>query len=393
MQALSHPVSDAPFLLLGGDALLTQRSGIGRMTAEVAFRAAEHPGLAGVGLLMGGRAQAFRNALLEPNCLTTAPETTLASLAPRLGEIAALRVARNAWRCQSLARGLRLLHPRRTGVVYHETNFISVPFDGLVCVSVHDLFCLTDPHLVPTSRRRWVERNLPRVLREARGFACVSAYTAAELARLFPEAAGRIRVVPQGVSPIFRPHEAAAAAPALARYGLRDRGYIFAASTLEPRKNFARLQLAFAGLPPSLRGNFPLAIAGGNGWGTALDRIPDGARLLGHVSDQDLAALTARAAVYAFVSEKEGFGLPILEAMASNTPLLTSSGSAMEETAGGAALLTDPLDVDAIRLGLQQLLEDAALCDRLRKAGLARAAGFTWERTTEGLVSLWRAAC
>ena len=124
-----------------------------------------------------------------------------------------------------------------------------------------------------------------------------------------------------------------------------------------------------------------------------LDRIPDGARLLGHVSDRDLAALTARAAVYAFVSEKEGFGLPILEAMASNTPLLTSFGSAMEETAGGAALLTDPLDVDAIRLGLQQLLEDAALRDRLRKAGLAHAAGFTWERTTDGLVSLWRAAC
>ena len=390
--------NDKLFLLLGGDALVTQRSGIGRMTAEVASRAAEHPDLAGLALLVGGRAQPFRGEMLVTNSLAPIadqrlPDQRLAALAPRLAEIAALRAARNAWRRRALMLGLRHLHAPRNRIVYHETNFISVPFDGPVCVSVHDLFCLTDPSLVPHNRRRWIERNLPRVLRDVQAFACVSAFTANELKRLFPQTADRIHIVPQGVSPIFHPIEAAAAAPVLARFGLRDRSYVFAASTLEPRKNFTRLRRAFAGLPASLRDAFPLAIAGGEGWGEEPHSIRDGARLLGHVSDRELAALTARASVYAFVSEREGFGIPILEAMASNTPLLTSFGSAMEETAGGAALLTDPLDVDAIREGLRQLLDDAALRDRLREAGLTRAAAFTWEKTTDGLMSVWRDAC
>ena len=384
---------DRPLLLLGGDGLLTQRSGIGRMTAEVASRAAVHPDLSGLALLMGGQVQRFRADIAALDCPATLAKTPSMALAPRLGEIAALRAIRNAWRRRSLNLGLRRFNSDRNRIVYHETNFISAPFDGPVCVSVHDLFWLTDPHFLPDGRRRWIERNLPRVLREATIFACVSAFTAKALKQRFPETADRIRVVPQGVSPNFCPRGAATAADVLAHYGLCDRGYVFAASTLEPRKNFIRLQRAFAGLPPALRARFPLVIAGGHGWGPALAAVPDGARLLGHVPDDVLAALTARAAIYAFVSEKEGFGLPILEAMASHTPLLTSFGSAMEETAGGAALLTDPLDVDAIRLGLWELLEDAALRDRLRAAGAARAAEFTWEKTTEGLVSLWRAAC
>lgn len=385
--------SEPPLLLLGGDGLLGPRSGIGRMTAEVASRAAVHPDLAGVVLLMGGRVQPFRADILLQESPDSSQRTEPALLASKLGEVAALSAVRNAWRRRRLRRSLLGLNPNRYRAVYHETNLISLPFDGPSCVSVHDLFGLTDPQFLPDDRRRWIERNLPRVLREASIFGCVSAFTAGELARLFPEAAGRIRVVPQGVSPIFRPIEAAAGASTLAHYGLRDRSYIFVASTLEPRKNFARLQRAFADLPASIRTHFPLVIAGGGGWGTALHRIPDGARLLGHVPDAALAALTARAAVYAFVSEKEGFGLPILEAMASDTPLLTSSGSGMEETAGGAAFLTDPLDIDAIREGLHRLLDDTALRDRLRNAGLARAAGFTWEKTTNGLVSMWRAAC
>ena len=382
---------DLPFLLLGADSLWTRRSGIGRMTAEITARAAVHPGLSGIALLAGGDVHPMHDGLLAPGADALMPDRRTTVLSQLFGEIGVLRAVRNDWRRRRINSKLRGFPARRDQIVYHESNFITVPFDGPTFLSVHDLFWMTDPNFVPIARRRWLDRNLPRVLRDAHGFACVSNFTARELIRLFPETASRVRVVPQGVSPMFHPRTEQEAAAVLAKYNLPDRGFVFAASTLEPRKNFDRLRLAFAGLPAMLRERFPLVIAGGNGWGGALSgAAPGDVRLLGHVPDEDLAALTARAAIYAFVSVKEGFGLPILEAMASGTPLLTSSGSAMEETAGGAAYLADPLDIESIRRGLRDLLEDTALRDQFRQAGLPRAAAFSWETTIDGLVALWR---
>lgn len=336
-------------------------------------------------LLAGGAVHPVSDQMLREPAEAPSPHAPPGRLAEALARSAALRGLRNAWRRRRLGAAVRALNPGRAPLLYHETNLIPVPLDAPCFVTVHDLFWVTDPGFVPEARRRWIERNWPRVLREARGFACVSAHTAGELCRLFPEAAPRARIVRNGVSRVFRPHTAEEAADRLARHGLRDRGYLFAAATLEPRKNLARLAAAWAGLPPAVREAAPLVLAGGAGWGEA----PLGVRRLGHVPDQDLAALTARALAYVFVSEKEGFGLPILEAMASGTPLLCSHGSAMEELAGGAALLVEPRDVAAIGAGLRRLVEDAALRRALAEAGRARAAGFRWEDTLDGLVRLW----
>ena len=396
---------EGPVLLLGAEGLAHPRSGIGRMTAEVAARAAGHPGLAATLLLIGGAVRQVTPALLDggpgvpgaagaPGGMSSQPggfRSHSGGLRSQLGALGPLRHLRNLWRERDLARRLAAANPAGHGLVYHETNFVPVPHRGITTVTVHDMFWLSDPALVPDGRRRWIARNLPRMLGDVACFACVSDWTAAELRRLVPPAAARIRVVPQAVSADFRPQPAAAAAALLARLGLTDRGYVFTAGTLEPRKNLPRLLAAHAGLPPGLRARFPLVIAGGAGWGEA----PAGqAHWLGHVPDAALALLTARAAAYAFVSLKEGFGLPILEAMASGTPLLAALGSASEETAGGAALLVEPRDTDAITAGLARLLEDTALATRLRAAGLARAEEFSWDRTVEALVALWReAAC
>ena len=207
-------------------------------------------------------------------------------------------------------------------------------------------------------------------------------------------------MVQLGLSAAFHPVEAAIAAPVLARFGLTHRSYVLAVSTLEPRKNFDRLLAAHTMLPEALRRRFPLVIAGGRGWGDTLDdtttapHLADGTlRLTGFVADADLVPLYASAAVCAYPSLYEGFGLPALEAMACGTPRWSrSNGSALDETAGDAALKVDPLDPDAIAEALRRVLEDGALADDLRARGMAHAAGFTWRRTTEGLVRCWRKA-
>ena len=175
--------------------------------------------------------------------------------------------------------------------------------------------------------------------------------------------------------------------------------FVFSISTIEPRKNFDRLLAAHLRLPASMRSRAPLVIAGGKGWGDVLARpqaqaaIRDGTvRLLGHVSDQDLAVLCARAGLFAYVSLYEGFGLPVVEAMAAGVPVLASSTTAVGELAEGAAMLVDPEDSGAITEGLRRMLEDAPYCEALRQAGLQRAAEYSWQRTISSLLVTWRLA-
>lgn len=280
-------------------------------------------------------------------------------------------------------------------VLYHEPNFIPRPFGGPCTVTVHDLFWRERPDIQPPGRARWIRRNLPRLMRQASGFAFVSSFTASEFARHFDLAGRPTAITPNAPGRAFLPIDPQAAAPVLSRHGLADRRFVLAVGTLEPRKNFERLVDAHCALPLRLRSRHPLVIAGGGGWGGVADRLGDRrnageVRLLGHVPEIDLPALFARASIVAHVSLHEGFGLPIVEAMAAGTPVLTGSGSAMEETAGGAALVVDPLETDAIRDGMRRLLEDDECWRRCRSDGLSHAATFRWEKTVEELVSLWR---
>ncbi len=384
-------------LLLGADGVTGRRSGIGRQIFEVARLLRADPALAGMALLIGGRAESpdlldrLGSAAAESH--TSRARSVLAAV-PGLASLRGLLVAR---RLQATALAMF----RRTGapVLYHEINTIARPFRGVTVVTVHDLSFRADPHLHPPARVAWMERRLPGTLRQARRFVAVSAFTRREMVDRLGVAADRIDVVEPGLSSVFRPVAAAAAAPVLARFGLADRGYVLAVSTLEPRKNFDRLLAAHTLLPPALRQRFPLVIAGGRGWGetltsaaTARHRADGTLKLLGFIGDEDLVPLYARAAACAYPSLYEGFGLPALEAMACGTPLVTSDASALADTAGAAALKVDPLDPDAIAGALRRVLEDAVLADDLRARGLVHAAGFTWTRMAAGLVGSYRRA-
>ena len=171
-------------------------------------------------------------------------------------------------------------------------------------------------------------------------------------------------MIPHGVDSVFTPDGPRA-----------DGDYVLAVGTLEPRKNLARAVEAAREAGVALR------VVGARGWGGV---EVDG--WVGEIPDAELAALYRGARCVLYPSLYEGFGLPVLEAMACGTPVVTSVATAMEEVAGGAAILVDPLDVAAIAQGIHEAAERR---DELVTVGLARAGELTWERAADSVVELW----
>jgi len=385
-------------LLLGAESLAGRRSGIGRMTMQIAQTVLSDPRLIDLHLLFGtsilpaGLLDRVEEAAAEP------PPAGL--LASALRAVPGVRLLRRAGLRARLTRQLAALTRRAGGrVLYHEPNMIARPFRGTTVTTINDLSWHMDRHLHPPDRMRWIERGLPATLRQAARIVAISHFTKAEAqARLGIDPA-RIDVVPLAPSPLFVPMAAAPAAAALAAHDLTDRGYLLSVSTLEPRKNFDGLLAGYLRLPAALRARVPLVIAGGRGWGSSLVGSDATAalargelRLLGHVPDEDLRALYARSAGFAFVSHYEGFGLPVIEAMACGAPVVASNTSAVAEVAGEAAIKVDPTDTVAIAEALRRILEDPEEAERLRESGRARAAGYTWEATADGLFASWQKA-
>jgi glycosyltransferase involved in cell wall biosynthesis len=241
---------------------------------------------------------------------------------------------------------------------------------------VHDLAFRVRPHEVPWQQRVYMGSILPGALRRSARVLTPSEATRRALLERYPlpGLADRVEVVPEGWS-------LGAVEPAPLPAGLEP-GFLLAVGTIEPRKNYPRLLAAYRLL--RARGPAPpLVVVGRVGWayGSALDelRAEPGVRLLTGVDDPGLRGLYRAAGALAFPSLYEGFGLPLLEAMADGLPALVGDAGALPELAGDAALLVDPLDVEAIADGLERVLGDGALRDRLAAAGRCRAARYTWD--------------
>ena len=250
--------------------------------------------------------------------------------------------------------------------VLHCTTFRG-PASGRVptVVTVHDLAILRAPEAFPRWHRLYGKNGLTRVLRAADAVVAVSGFTKSEVVELARVPAERIRVVPNGVDAAF------------AQEGGRAEGdYVLAVATLEPRKNLRRVVEA------AREAGVELRVVGARGWGGV---EVDG--WVGEVPDAELAALYRGASCVLYPSLYEGFGLPVLEAMACGAPVVTSRGTAMEEVAGGAAVLVDPLDVASIAAGIRDAI---ARRSELAPNGLARAREHTWERAADTVVDLWR---
>lgn len=268
--------------------------------------------------------------------------------------------------------------------VVHATTAIPCATRRPLVVTVHDLAWRHDPSQFTRRGVHIFTRSLEVTRRRADLVLCSSQATRDDCAEagLDPD---RLRVVPLGVEQVPVTHHDVQRVRD--RYRLPDE-YLLFVGTVEPRKNLGRLAAALARVADAP----PLVVAGAAGWGdapTARDPSASGGGIafVGFVDEADKAALYAGAAALCYPSEREGFGLPVLEAMAQGTPVLTSRGTSTEEVAGGAAVLVDPFDVDDISRGIVDVL---ARRGELSVAGRARAAAMTWDRTAQATLDAYR---
>ncbi len=311
------------------------------------------------------------------------------SVVPRPYDVA--RFLQQRW----FSRGLR----SREIDVYHDPNFIPFRFEGPTVITIHDLSVLTLPHMHPKDRVKAIGGRLQWAVEEADAIITVSEFVREEVTEILGVPADKVTAIHNGVDTVFQPKDASQTDASLSRFGLRHEGYVLAVGTLEPRKNLARLCRAYRALPEAVRQEYPLVLAGMKGWGDA-DFARDLAALEkegslvtpGYLPSDDLRNLYAGAALFVYPSVYEGFGLPVAEAMASGTPVITSNVSSLPEVAGDAACLVDPLDIDDIASALDRLLTDDAMRQRLAKAGLERARQFTWDATARDTLAVYERA-
>jgi glycosyltransferase involved in cell wall biosynthesis len=279
----------------------------------------------------------------------------------------------------------------------HFTNYLAplkAPCPYVVTIHDMSLFIHGETH---TRKSLWSVRSLlPLVAHRADAIIAVSESARRDIVSVLRIPTDKVRVIHEAAGEEYRlidqPGELQRVA---ATYGLQD-PFILSVGTLEPRKNLRRLLSAHAKLRQAgLREK--LLLVGQLGWKyrgvlSEIERLglQDSVRVQGYVPDADLPAIYNLAKALAFPSLYEGFGLPILEAMACGTPVLTSDCSSLPEVAGDAAVLVDPCSQESLSEGLHRILRDAQLREQLRAAGFKRAAQFSWSRAAEETSRLYR---
>jgi alpha-1,3-rhamnosyl/mannosyltransferase len=264
-------------------------------------------------------------------------------------------------------------------------------------VTIHDLIPIRFPaytrgrgHIYAALFRRWAAV----LARRAAVVITDSAHSKSELQAVLGLSSERVKVIPIGVGEAFRPGPPLeAVSAALARYGIIG-AYVLTVTNFLPHKNLARLVKAYTSLPTAMAGRIRLVLAGmprGHGPARPVDPATlagPGVIMPGFISPEDLPLLYAGATALVCPSLTEGFGLPVLEAMACGTPVVCARAGALPEVAGEAALYVDPSNVTSIAEGLQRIVEDETLRRELSSRGLARARLFDARKTTARLVDL-----
>jgi glycosyltransferase involved in cell wall biosynthesis len=282
--------------------------------------------------------------------------------------------------------------------LFHEPDFVLPPTlpRTPTLLTVHDLTFIRDAESALPKLRRYLNRVVPRSVARATHVLADSLATQNDLIELFRTPAEKITTLYGGVDAHFCPvRDPERLAAVRAKYNIGPEPFILGLGTIQPRKNYQRLAQAFANLKFQIS-SLKLVIAGGKGW--LYDSIfaevkrlglQDHVMFPGFVDDDDLPALYSAAALFAFPSIYEGFGLPVLEAMACGTPVVTSNTSSLVEVGGDAALLVDPANVDALADAMRRILQDADLRQQLVKRGFEQARRFTWEKAALQLKEIY----
>lgn len=280
--------------------------------------------------------------------------------------------------------------------LFHSPNFILPPTRrAKTLLTVHDLSFIRHPQGAVDKLRRWLENVVPRSLARADHVLADSHSTKVDLLDIYGVPAKKISVVGAGVEARFRPVTNLETRQAVRqKYKLPPR-FILGLGTLEPRKNFTGLIRAFE--QSAVRKTHHLVIAGGKGWlyndifaaaeqSAAAERI----HFAGFVADDDLPALYSLADVFAYPSHYEGFGIPVVEAMACGTPVVCANNSSLPEVAGSAAVLVSADDTPALAAALQQLAVDRSLREKSVSAGFEQVKIFNWPAAAQRLLNVYQ---
>jgi len=368
-------------LILSVDAISPPLTGIGRYAWELASRLKHHSSIDSLEFYLNGRWIADPAGLLHSPVHAESKGRRKGITAPRWYK---------EWR---RARAFR-------GRLFHSPNYFLPASVELAVATVHDLSAMKYRDTLPIARRQQFDRELSSTLKRASHLITPSEAVRTEVIEYFAWPSDRITAVPNGVAPSFRPQAGEMMDSILAGYGLNTGGYALCVSTLEPRKKIDALLSAYEKLPKALLLRYPLVLVGHKGWLSEVlhDFIgkaqADGwMRYLGFVPESDLPALYAGARAFFYPSLYEGFGLPVLEAMASGVPVLTSNRSSLPEVSGGAALLINPEDGDALLDGIERALLDDDWRLGARSRGLEVASHLTWENCIEQTLSVYNSIC
>ena len=382
-------------LILAADALRPPLTGIGRYTYELARRLQRNEDITRLRYFSMGQ------WVTDPLGALEQPAAAGADIAVPEHRTLRDRLSANRTAVRIFARltpalfGWRLRGNKSS--IYHSPNYIVPPFSGKAVSTVHDLSHLLHPEFHPQARVDYLRLALHASLERTDQVITVSETVRQEMLAHGLMSADRIRAIHLAADSIFRPHTPQMLEPAMKALGLSSQQYTLFVGTVEPRKNVGRLLQAYRQLPAFLRQEYPLVVAGGKGWNSeaihaelALAQAEGWLRYVSFVDQRWLPALYAGARLMAYPSLYEGFGLPIVEAMASGTPVLTSNTSCMPEVAAGAAWQVNPLEVDDITDGLTQCLSDPAWQTVASAKGLARAAQLSWDRCAKETVSVYQ---
>ena len=283
--------------------------------------------------------------------------------------------------------------------LYHATDFVLPPtLPGTkTLLTVHDLSFIRVPETASPSLRAYLERVVPRSARRADHILADSEATKRDLIELYNLPPEKLTVLLSGVDPRFQPvGDSVVIMTTRSRYNIGERPYILSVGTVQPRKNYSRLVQALANLRQSGE-DVGLVIVGGRGWleDTIYETIRETGmeefvRFTGFAEEDDLPALYSGAVCCALPSLYEGFGIPVLEAMACGTPVVTSNISSLPEVAGEAGLLVNPYDVEELTETLKRVIGDSGLREDLIQRGFEQAKRFTWAESAHHLRDIYR---
>jgi glycosyltransferase involved in cell wall biosynthesis len=379
-------------VVLSIDAVQFPLTGIGRYTSELARNLQVVEPELDLRLMAGDQ---FLEGLPQENVADAKRERRSAGIRTQLQRSPLVVSLARHMQASRQARALR----SHQDAVFHGPNFYIPRFAGRCVVTVHDLSVYAWAHCHPKGRVKLLRREIARSIKRANLILTVSEYTRREIGDFFNLPLDRIKAIALGSSAAFAPRPPVELAPALARWGLEPKGYCLYVGTIEPRKNLDSLLDAYQSLPWQTRQRWPLVLCGYRGWQSSSvhARIEAAersgwARYLGYFPSDQLPLLFAGARLFAFPSLYEGFGLPVLEAMASGVPVVCSDSASLPEVLGDAGAMCAAQDRDALVRLVARGLEDEEWQTRACARGLERAASFSWLKCASETLDAYRVA-